>query len=252
MARDYAVAMYSNMREMNKGILKTSSNYLILQSLGVFFEELTPPLYTVNFSPFAAWSIITDSLKTAFDIILKAMIVTKATEIFFDFVQNTFYPSFLVLGIVFRAFFMTRRLGGLLIALAVGLYFVFPMVYLLAHAIMGAATSYSYVLILDSSSMDELAMKKNPATGNYEPYDRDAATGKVKPSLLGKLSTKLRDFIKSDWLLGDNGILDMTARILIYSTFVPFVALITTISFVKIFSQTLGGDVEIAGLTKLI
>ena len=57
---------------------------------------------------------------------------------------------------------------------------------------------------------------------------------------------------ENNWVVGENGVLENTAKLLIYSTFVPFIALMATISFVKGLSPLLGGDVEIAGITHLI
>lgn len=49
------------------------------------------------------------------------------------FVNNVNYyvgPSLLLIGIVARSFFLTRRAGGLMMATAMGIMFVFPMMYL--------------------------------------------------------------------------------------------------------------------------
>ncbi len=43
------------------------------------------------------------------------------------FIASTALNIFLPVGVVLRSFFLTRRIGGLLIGLAVGLYIVFPM-----------------------------------------------------------------------------------------------------------------------------
>ncbi len=49
------------------------------------------------------------------------------------FVNNVNYnvaPALLLIGIVARSFFLTRKVGGLLMATAIGIMFVFPMMYL--------------------------------------------------------------------------------------------------------------------------
>lgn len=51
------------------------------------------------------------------------------------FINNVNYyvaPSLLLIGIVARSFFLTRRIGGLMLATAMGLMFVLPMMYLWA------------------------------------------------------------------------------------------------------------------------
>jgi len=244
LARNYTIAMYSNLREMNKLILRANSWLLIISSASPFLEMLAPPFLEFRFTPFAGMSIITDSLNTSFDIIVKVMIVMKAVEIFFDLTISSLYPTLLALGIVLRSFFMTRRLGGLLMAVAIGIYFILPLVYLLGHAIVGATTAKTYVLLLGSSALE------NTVTGT------DASNNLVpsQPAKYFGVWTSVANTLAGDgsWLIGDEGVLEKVAKLLIYTTFVPFVSLITTISFVKILSQNLGGDIEIAGLTRLI
>ena len=53
-------------------------------------------------------------------------------------------------------------------------------------------------------------------------------------------------------MLGENGIIDNLAKLLLFSLLCPFVSLMVTLSSIKVMSPLLGGDVEIAGLTRLI
>ncbi len=57
---------------------------------------------------------------------------------------------------------------------------------------------------------------------------------------------------KSAWYLGEGGIFDFIAKMMLFTVFMPFIALMATLSTVKVLSPLLGGDVEIAGLTRLI
>lgn len=56
----------------------------------------------------------------------------------------------------------------------------------------------------------------------------------------------------NDTFLGFNGPLDNLAKILVFSLIAPFVAIMVSLSAVKVLSPLLGGDVEIAGLTRII
>ena len=57
---------------------------------------------------------------------------------------------------------------------------------------------------------------------------------------------------ENNWVVGNDGVLENTAKLLIYATFIPFIVLMGTIAFIKGLSPLLGGDVEIAGITHLI
>ncbi len=56
----------------------------------------------------------------------------------------------------------------------------------------------------------------------------------------------------NDELLGFNGVIDNLAKILIFSLVAPFIAIMVSLASAKVLSPMLGGDVEIAGLTRLI
>lgn len=56
----------------------------------------------------------------------------------------------------------------------------------------------------------------------------------------------------TDYLLGANGTIDNAAKLMVFSLIAPFISLMVALGTVKVLSPTLGGDVEIAGLTRLI
>ena len=69
---------------------------------------------------------------TLFETTSKLLASLKAQRYFVDVVSFGIAPIFLLFGIVLRTFFFTRKLGGLLLAIAVSLFFVYPMSYALA------------------------------------------------------------------------------------------------------------------------
>lgn len=67
----------------------------------------------------------------AFDLVSKILMAVQFQNILLSFISYALFPTLLAIGLVFRSFFFTRRLGGLLMALAIALYFIFPMFYVL-------------------------------------------------------------------------------------------------------------------------
>ncbi len=58
--------------------------------------------------------------------------------------------------------------------------------------------------------------------------------------------------LSQDELLGYNGVIDNLGKLLIFGLIAPFLAIMVSLASIKALSPLLGGDVEIAGLTRLI
>ena len=70
-----------------------------------------------------------------FDMVTKLVILSKFQEITLSVFMSGFFSIFLSAGIILRSFPITRKLGGLLMAVSISIYFIFPLSYLFAGAI---------------------------------------------------------------------------------------------------------------------
>ncbi|HQT45502.1 MAG TPA: hypothetical protein PLO51_05980, partial [Candidatus Micrarchaeota archaeon] len=66
------------------------------------------------------------------------------------------------------------------------------------------------------------------------------------------LSTSFESMVAGDEIIGHGGLIDQTARLMLFTLVMPFISLMVTIASVKVMSPRLGGDTEIAGLTRII
>lgn len=80
----------------------------------------------------AGMSIEAERAGSVFDTASKLMVSIYAQKYFIEVVAFGIAPIFLLLGIVLRTFFFTRKLGGLLLAIAVALFTVYPLAYAFA------------------------------------------------------------------------------------------------------------------------
>lgn len=147
---------------------------------------------------------------TMFDYIVKILTINKFQEVLLRFIALALFPVMFTLGIVLRSFFFTRKLGGLLMALSLALYFIYPMFYVVggvfyssfkakAVALSGdpdaSALRYLYVDMqgfpvlgeaggLDMSVINE-KKKEYDVDSELDPYDPDSyAQRKLGPSSL--------------------------------------------------------------------
>lgn len=81
-----------------------------------------------------------------FDMVSKMMISLQAQRFLVGQVAAVLGPVFLIIGIVLRAFVFTRKAGGMLLALSVGLLVILPSAYLLAWSTLTIAVYGNQVI----------------------------------------------------------------------------------------------------------
>lgn len=152
---------------------------------------------------------------------------------FLDLVQVMMMPLFLPIGIVLRTFPATRGAGGLMMAVALGFYFVFPMSYVFIYA--SAPTSGSLCLEIEQAQVPP----NNSCYANVaDIYVQRGMLKSNQPQLEGTVELLTNTY----------------ASFFFHALFYPLVSLIVTFTFIRQASSLLGADLaEIGrGLIKLI
>jgi hypothetical protein len=217
------------------------------------------------------------------------------------FIQAVLFPSLLALGIILRTFFFTRKVGGLLIAIAIGLYTVYPLMYIMLGSYMDFNVRNFYYPMNDPTHWYAPVMCSG---GSFIPGGNDP-NAPFCISNLGMLSyiipglpTAVANFGDADFMFRNgcvtsdpnvcpgstcpgspnfccpgaancpanslppdvyagmrsqyDGVLPTIGYLIVPAVFIPLIILLVTISFVTVLSSTLGGDVDIAGLTRIL
>ena len=140
-----------------------------------------------------------------------------------QYVQNNMLSVFLPLGLVLRIFPLTRGVGGLLIAIAVGFFFVWPTFFVLTDA-----------TFVKASAAD------NP---NQARVAGECFTGFKGSAILVQtvLNQNGLGGSSDESLAADNAQL-LLFQLTISIMFYPFVALVITLIFIRAMTPLLGGD----------
>ena len=155
-----------------------------------------------------------------------------------QFSQYTMLQVFLPIGLILRAFPVTRGAGGLVTAFALGFAFVFPMCYMLVVAMMpnaGAICSQVSLKILpDATVAHSDPCLNNEGAQMAQYYQLKSETGRMN-GIVSFLQQTINLFF-------------------LQSMFYPLVALIITFTFIRQTSSLMGADLaEIGrGLLKII
>lgn len=256
-----------------------------------------------------------------FDWTMKIMQLAKFQELMIRFIATALFPTLLVVGAILRTFVFTRRLGGLLIGIAITLYFIFPAFYAFGGLVVlhikeearamweanpinihdsrdppivnslygtgeirmiGGSTSYEeldeelermermtdeeraefvetqggYTPGVDLSNKEEMERVQGLSESEKEEEYKDYKEGMQNWFLTvsrQNMMDKLVGALNMDpvyW--GPNGFLEIMARLTFFTLFFALFGIIGTIAAIRSLSVTFGGDMEIAGLTRLI
>lgn len=246
----------------------------------------------------------------SFDWAMKIMQLTKFQELLVRFTATALFPGLFITGAILRTLVFTRRLGGLLLAIGIALYFVFTSFYsfgalIMLHLKFVAAPAWEVSDANKHGTNDPPIMNTIYVTGDipmpggtvtdaemeaqYLYFDTmseeefaDYVEGEgFAPDIdLGKqlseaekeeafetsqegFSTWFGDVSRQSMIdkvagvLGpsywrSNGFLDVLARLVFFSLFFSLFGIIGTIAAIRSLAMTFGGDIEIAGLTRLI
>jgi len=249
----------------------------------------------------------------AFSWVMKIMMLTKFQEIFVSFVAKALFAPLFVVGAVLRTFAFTRKLGGLLLAIAITLYFIYPAFYAFGGLVMLDLKNKARPEWVANTEANPSGSQNPPianslyATGTIPMFGGDISMGDVRNQLydmemmndedlnrfyregganpmndmdLGDLShkddsmtAKATQYVETQkkflgWF-GElssrnwydkitpgywkaNGLLEVLARLTFFSLFFSLFGIIGAIASVRSLSATFGGDLEIAGLTRLL
>ncbi|MEM4348519.1 MAG: hypothetical protein QXN37_03035 [Candidatus Anstonellaceae archaeon] len=137
LANDYLQTLYETARMTAFTSLKNYWNYAFLGNIAFSSTSILDERQgNLNISPFAGLSLVADIFSSIFDLSIKLMMLARVQQIVFDYLWYAFFPVMMSIGLVLRIPYFTRKLGGLLISLALSSYIVLPMFYVIANAIL--------------------------------------------------------------------------------------------------------------------
>jgi len=170
---DKSLAVYDDLFEsaIKKGKLATMSFVLGTNYLMLLYLSLSLKLF-----PHFMIEVTTAGQELQFLMGMRDALVFQ--QFILNHVSGTLAPMALMIGIIFRCFFMTRKLGGLLMAFGIGFLLIFPLTYALAMftvhtTLYGTTTTGGEVdTQFCTSSCKELPPRAYKTSGGVEAYQR--------------------------------------------------------------------------------
>ncbi|VVB58704.1 Uncharacterised protein [Candidatus Anstonella stagnisolia] len=122
-----------------------------------------------SWGPDAGMTMQVDKFNALFDYYAKILASLQAQRYFIDVITYGIAPAFLLIGVVLRTFFFTRKLGGLLIAIAIALLIIYPLTYIFSWLTLTVAVYGQNMFAASDSCPAEC--KINPPIANYRQAD---------------------------------------------------------------------------------
>jgi len=287
-ATDYLQILYETSRQSASTYLNNYGWFAFLSRMSVSTTIVMKFLAGLSFTPFAGLEMTAEFFSLLFDMSIKTMMLLRAQQMFLDFLWYPFFPVMISMGLVLRIFYFTRKLGGMMIAISLALYVVFPMFYVLSNAIlwgfMTHATANTWEHFGNTYEFTPgVAGEVQPASGGQQLAPMQRAKGvfsepALKIDLCNSSSQTEQDNMKSamdgvgdKWDFYDGGTwysqalgfatgkafepdgpIAHLALLMVFTIFIPFLSLMTSLAAFKVLSPLLGGDVEISLLSRLI
>ncbi len=246
------------MESTSAGLFSLFQENIVLANTLGYYQSLALDFSFFSVQPFTNLS--------AMSLIFSAQILTIQFLIIFvdlniqvlSFIGQNALLLIFPIGLVFRTFFATRRLGGFLIGLAIGAYLLYPsfiMIFPEPQADVLSATAnvsefnnksyYSTIPIIDLNDNYALAEKLDVMSGRcFDSNTSFCANATVN------LTREDVDFVGDIALISQKNNMAIS-KVLLYLVVAPLFSLIITIIFVRELTRVLGGELKL-GVVKAV
>lgn len=203
---------------------------LTLHQTVAYYQSLVLTFSTFTIQPLAYLSSVSLILEAQVLILQQLLLVSEIHIQLLSFFGPQLLTFFFPLGLIFRAFFSTRKLGGFLIALSIGLFLLYPslvMVFpqpelnetLTSVEMMNNNTNYTITPILDLNDNYAIAGKLDNMTNVSAGMD-----------FTGEVTTSIQQLTTA------------TSALAIFVLIAPLFSIIVTLIFIKEVTDIFGGE----------
>ncbi len=194
--------------------------------------------FIYNYNPSALYQII-ENYRYLNDVLTHYLIGINGYLVAVNYIQNNMLSMFLPIGVVLRAFPWTRGIGAFFIALAIVLYFIFPIIFFV--------TDPTFKYIQPSSSSLGPRLIDNPATQCWKTFSGVAATASLS-SVASSGATAAYTRMSLSKAMND------VTKLYLGLVLHPLLAFGISLIFIKYLADVLGGESQeiLRFATKLI
>ena len=202
--------------------------------------------FSISLSPWSSLSVLTAITSSIMNWLLLQIAIADAQRVIVDIMQASFMGLLLPAGIVLRSFAPLRQIGGILIAIALGLFLIHPLVFSLSYMLIGAPPTPQFE-----------AIDRTPKLlGYFEMITGIVITANllkmVGPMLIVALLLGIWPITLVETIGIATGTMTGLGTTLFVVLVLPSLAWIYIAAFVRDISRMLGEEIDISSLSRLI
>ena len=199
---------------------------IALNQIVSYYQTIVLEFSTFSIQPMSYLSSIS-SILTGQILTLQALLTLAQLQVqLLGFFAPQLLTFFLPVGLIFRSFFSTRKLGGFLIALSIGAYLFYP-AFILIFPVPVLNESISNLTNITNSSL----YKTMPILDMNDNY-----------AIAGKLDNMTTGDFTGDLTLATQQITKSISALSMFVLIAPLFSLIVTIIFIKEVTDIFGGE----------
>ena len=201
-----------------------------LHSMVAYYESLVLNFSTFTIQPLGYLSSISMILEFQALVLQQLLLISEVHVQILAFFGPQLLTFFFPLGLIFRAFFSTRKLGGFLIALSIGLYLLYP----------------SLVMVFPEPDLNETQLYFQNLTNNTNYVTTPILDLNDNYAIAGKLDNMTNVSAGVDFT-GETTksvqyLTSATASLVIFVILAPIFSFIVTLIFIKEVTDIFGGE----------
>ena len=199
---------------------------------------------------FAMWSsfcsgfgVLSNTMNLLMSSLLIATIIAVAQYALLQYIYASMFKILLPVGIVLRSFPITRELGGALMAIAIGFYLFYPFMLVVDFALMGQPTG-------TAEPADIFEVLKEQI--DWGQMGLDLIKGFVGGNFIAGLIEMVMAIVEIMAGIFLDKVIDSVAQVMLAVFFLPAVNGIVVVAVVRDLSRTLGTEVDVSTLTRMV
>jgi len=215
--------IYSN---LSVDIFNLLTKVISLNQIVSYYQTLTLEFSTFSIQPMSGLSSIT-SILTGQILTLQALLTFAQLQVqLLGFFAPQLLTFFLPVGLIFRSFFSTRKLGGFLIAISIGAYLFYP----------------AFILIFPVPILNDTVANLTNLTNKSLYTTMPILDMNDNYAIAGKLDNMTAGDFTGDLTLATQQISKSISALSMFVLIAPLFSLIITVIFIKEVTDIFGGE----------
>ena len=216
--------VYSNLSDSIYNLLV----YVVdLHHITSYYQSIVLEFPTLTIQPLSGLSSISSILSAQIGTLQFLLMTAQLQVQLLSFFAPQLLTFFLPLGLIFRAFFSTRKLGGFLIAFSIGIYLFYP----------------SLIFIFPTPDLNETeTFFQNVTNQSLYATQPIVILSNESYGIGGRIDSMSDADFSGDLTLSVQRLSDATSSLTIFILVAPIFSLILTLIFIKEVTEIFGGE----------